>query len=56
MVDDINDIFDPEAIYPAGGKPERKKGGEKGEEGKGKERSKSFPGICDAIGRQWGDE
>ena len=26
MVDDINDIFDPEAIYPAGGKPERKKG------------------------------
>ena len=25
MVDDINDIFDPEAIYPAGGKPERKK-------------------------------
>ena len=24
--------------------------------GKGKERSKSFPGICDAIGRQWGDE
>ena len=21
-----------------------------------KERSKSFPGICDAIGRQWGDE
>ena len=26
MVDDINDIFDPEAIYPAGGKLERKKG------------------------------
>ena len=25
MVDDINDIFDPEAIYPVGGKPERKK-------------------------------
>ena len=24
--------------------------------GKGKERSKSFAGICDAIGRQWGDE
>jgi len=22
----------------------------------GKVRSKSFPGICDAIGRQWGDE